>query len=233
MAGHPDGQNYALWRGPNFVNVLNFPLSAANPLQVSGQVTNYASLIIDVFGNPVNGLSVLLEWFADTALTKSITNQGWDVCAGQSLEAIVPCIGNAVRITVSTTTVASTGTPISFFPTNTPAQNNQYFGTDNQVQGLSVSIPAGTFPTIRMPWVMQGQGHVYFRDVAASAHLTLNVITLNADGTRKSILQDAVQPVTGAAFDFTAPGEPIGLQIVNSDVVAHTCHYFCAIDGRV
>src|SRR5579864_5313138 len=105
--GHPDGQNYAIWRGPDFLASANFLLSSGNPFMAQGLITNYASLCINFACNVPNGATVVAQWFTDATEAIPIGSMTWLVPNGYALRVIVPGVGNFV--TVSITTSAAVG----------------------------------------------------------------------------------------------------------------------------
>lgn len=233
MPGHPDGQNYALWRGPNFIANPTFPLSNSNPCIVAGQVTNYSSLMFNLQCNVVGGVSIAIAYFTDQAMTNQVFAQGWVLPQNGVLNVILPIAGNYVQLTVTTPTVAATNTPISLYPTNTPTHKRSYLTTGNVIQGFNVSVPASSTITALLPFLAAGHGYVFISDRASSGHLTGRVVTVGQNGNAIARLIDYNTLVATQAQLFIAPEYMIRIEVDNSDAAAaHNVNYYLSADGR-
>lgn len=233
MPGHPDGQNYAIWRGPDFLATNAFNLSASNPCNVQGQVTNYASLIVNVFANNPGGIAVQVEFWTDSTLSIATLQLNWQLPQGVGLNVILPCLGNFVTAIITTPDVAATTSPISILPTNSVVQKPQYQTPGNRINSLTTSIPASTTVIIPMTWIAAGEAHVFFKDIAASGKLQYQVIEVAQNKTRAGTLFENDIPVTISQADMATSDVSIGMSITNTDAAAaHNAQYYLTVDAR-
>lgn len=233
MPGHPDGQNYAIWRGPDFFASSAQHVDSATPIVAQGLVTSYASLVVNANSAITGGITVTADWYTDATFAIRTVRQQWDLPTLMNLDAILPCLGNFVQVVISTTSVAGGSIPASIYPTNTPVDAPRYVSTKNILGGNAVVVPAATTLEFTLPAIGAGKGHVYFEDVTASTKLTAKVATLKIDSTQDRPLVNIPNPVTSFQSDFNAPDLPVGIFIANGDgVAAHNCNYSLHIDGR-
>lgn len=233
MPGHPDGQNYAIWRGTIFLANVTQAISNAAPINVQGQVTNFASLAINIAGGTAGGVTATVTWFTDQTATQQTAIQSWIIPAGCQLGVIVPCLGNFVKIQITTPTAPVTTIAVAIYPDNTPVSAPSYVWENGQIGQLALSIPAGGSTIVLMPQVMSGRGHYYFVDGTSSTHLSAHVITVTQAGAISTRLASAFAPFTVFQGDFVVSGEPIGVLISNNDgAAAHLVDYALMLDGR-
>ena len=233
MPGHPDGQNYAIWRGPQFLASVSQGLNSVTPINASGQVTNFASLVLNVNGGSASGVTVTVSWFTDQTATLLLFNQVWNVPAGTQLSVIIPCVGNFVQVQITTPAVPIIHIAVSIYPTNTPVSAPRYFSVGNEVSGNFRSIAASTTVIASLPRIASGEGHFFLRDDVNSGKFNIAIGTLNLDGTFNipMVTQDPL--TTGFFGDLRCPDDPLGIFIQNLDgVAAHTLTYLFNVDGR-
>lgn len=231
--GHPDGQNYALWRGPDFLAQLNQPINPANPVIVSGQVTNYASLIITMNAAIIGGFSVSVQWFIDSTMAIQTAIQAWTLAPTQTLNVILPCLGNYVKVSVTSPYGPGGVFPIAIYPTNSQVQAPKYTSIGNLIAGNVAVIAIGATDVLPLPAIASGRGHFFFRDETLSGKFSVGVISLKQDGTSDHTLA-AQNPLNNTLYgDVNCPDIPMGLYIQNLDGAAtHTITYSFHIDGR-
>lgn len=217
--GHPDGQNYAIWRGPDFFANPTFPLSASNPATGQGQITNFASVYISTFANNPGGISVVVQWFADAAMTLPVRAFGWSIPAGYGLACIIPAEGNFVQVKFTTTDVGATNSPITVLPTNTIVSQVRYIDVNNNNTNVLFSVPANATVTLPLHFVMAGKGHVYVQDVASSGKLAYAVAALNVAGAVIGNVIAVAQPIVQDFREFNVPEFALQLRITNTDAV--------------
>lgn len=229
----PDYQSYGNWRAPDIAAETAWPLSAAHPFLVTGYVVNYASLMVNVFTAPADGMTVGIEFWTDNTATVNVGTFQYTLAASQALNVMLPALGNYCEILMSTTNPATTDVNIAVVPTSTAPSSPAYVQDQNFVTNADVSIPASTAVIEILPWVSAGEGHVFCKDITGSGKLLFQVITLTAAGAKSSILQEFDVPVTVAQVDLSVPAAPLGLLIDNTDTVAHTAGYYFGVDGRL
>ncbi len=233
MPGHPDGQNYAIWRGPNFIATGVAPLSSASPINAQGQVTNYASVMLNFAGAPVAGADVVVNFYTDSTLSRELTFFEWTVPPGADLHVLMPAIGNFVTLSIQTTNIAQQLCPVSMYPTNTPATRLEYPVVGNVNGNLNENIALNSSIIHTLPFIAAGKGHVHFSDVTASGKLSYQVVTLDHNGARDKILVSGNAPVTSVGTDFAAPDRALGISVNNADLAAvHAAEWSLHVDSK-
>jgi hypothetical protein len=232
--GHPDGQNYAIWRGPDFNAQATFMLSAATPFNAQGLITNFASLCINFAANVPLGGRVVVQWFTDATLAIPLGSMVWRVANGQSLNVIVPAVGNFVTVAITTTNVGAVGCPISVYPTNTSVGVTSYWSVGNFVQNPNVSIPASSVLKFQLPYVAEGSGYCMGIDPNATGHLQLKINFADETFTFLGVIGQINTLAGPVAIQFIANPNPIYVSIQNTDgAAAHACTFYCGVDGRI
>jgi len=229
---HPDWQQITIWRADPLAAFLNFPLSASNPYQASGWVTNFASLILNIGPAGAGGFGCIVTYYTDDTFATPVSAHSWTVAAGQTLKAILPNVANFVGIEVSTASVAAVDTNVIIQPMNTPVPSIRYNGTGNYVDETALSVPAGSTVNYILPYLAEGPGYFYFRDRTTSGHLSVGLFFFTAAGAPGSRVSYWGEPITTIYQDFVSTSLPLGVSITNDDTAAHTCDFYMTVDGR-
>jgi hypothetical protein len=232
--GHPDGQNYAIWRGPDFLASASFALSNANPFMAQGLITNFASLCINFAADLPAGATVVVQWFTDSTEAIPVGQVTWLVPNGYELHVIIPAIGSFVTVAITTTSVPAFNCPISVYPTNTSVGVTSYWAVGNFVQRSNVVIPAATTSQFNLPYIAEGNGYVYGIDPGATGHLQLSVRDYDQAGVLQGVIAQINTLAGPITQNFIAPAFAVAVTIQNTDgAVAHNCGFYLAIDGRI
>lgn len=232
--GHPDGQNYAIWRGPDFNAAANFPLSNSNPFMAQGLITNFASLALNVAANVPNGITVVVQWFTDATETIPLGSMTWLVPTGYKLNVIVPAMGNFCTVAMTTSNVASVNCPLSVYPTNSSVGVTSYWNTGNFVQKVNQSIPANTTLQFNLPNVAEGSGYCMGIDPGSTGKLQLVVKAIDQSSSIQGIIAQINTLASPIVVNFIAPAMGVALTVLNTDVAnPHACDFYIAIDGRI
>jgi hypothetical protein len=233
VPGHPDGQNYAIWRGPSFAASNAFSLSNSHPFTAQGQITNYASFVIYAAPTNPGGTTVTVNFYTDSTQTISLGGFSWTLPGNSLLHVTVPGLGNFCTVSITTSDVASATMFVAVYPTNTPVEAPSYAGPGNFVQGFNVNVPASSTITAVLPYVSEGKGYIFIADHNSTGHLTGRIVTTNAAGGSVARLIDWNTLSSFQAQEFVCPATPIRLEVDNTDAAAaHTVNYFLAVDGR-
>lgn len=233
MPGHPDGQNYAIWRGPDFLVNTALGVSASVPLHVAGQVTNYASIFLTVNPTTCPDIVVSVKWYTDSTLTVLIKSHSWKVPLQTELSCIIPALGNFVTLDATTVSVPGGTVQVSLLPTNTPADAIRYLSTGNRVQRFQLSVPASSTVTDTLPEVVAGNGYIYIADPNTTAHLTGRIVTLDETGASVTRLISWNTLTAFQAQQFTTDAEALRVEVDNTDAAApHVVNYYVSVDGR-
>lgn len=233
MPGHPDGQNYAIWRAPDFFANTAIHVDSTHPAVGQGIVTNYASVFLNVLPVTCPNIIVDLDWYVDSTLAIHIKNQRWRVPLGSELGIIAPAAGNYAIMTASTTSVAGGTCNISMFPTNTPAQSPRYPNTGNRVQQFNFSVALSSTHVDLLPQIMAGNGYIYAADRNSTGKLTARLVTVDEIGNSLARLISWNTLTAFQAQQFTIDGQALRFEVDNTDAVAaHVVDYFVSVDGR-
>lgn len=233
MPGHPDGQNYAIWRGPDFFASQAVHIDSTHPVNASGQVTNYASLIITLQSLTTPGITVTVTWFTDQTQAIQIAQQNWIVPPGYFLDLITPCMGNFVTVKMVTTDAVGANCSVAVMPTNTTTPVTRYLGQGNHVTAGNLSIAANAVVLFPLVYVSAGKGHLFFQDIAASTKLEFILFYTDIAGVRSSDILRQDAPVGIFQADFNVADLPVGLRVQNTDAAAaHNVGFELIIEDR-
>lgn len=232
MPGHPDGQNYAIWRGTPLSQGNPYFLKASTGITAPAVVTNFESLL--VFLSPVGPIpvTITITFYADQAFATPIGSLTWNLAKTQSITFFTPILGNFVKVFITTTDATGTNIAYSVQATNVPVTATRYVAEPNVIDVPLQSIAALTTVIFPLPNVGAGAGYWFVFDPNTTAKFSARVITLNPDGTEHGTI-DRVSTVSNIyRQQFTCPDEPAGMLITNTDTVAHNITMFMAVDMR-
>lgn len=233
MPGHPDGQNYAIWRGPDFFVSSGIHIDSTHNATAQGQVTNYASVYLNVDPQMVPGVTATLNWYSDSTLSLIVKTHLWKVPVGTKLGCIIPASGNFVIMTVTTSSVAGGNVAISMFPTNTPASSLRYLDTGNRVQQFNLSVPLSSTKTDILPFVCAGNGYIYIADRNSTAKLSGRIVTLDENANSVARIVSWNTLTAFQAQQFNTDAQPLRVEVDNTDgAAAHFVDYYVSVDGR-
>lgn len=232
MAGHPDDQSYANWRGAPIFASASTPVSNAAPIIKSATITNFASLRIRASAAGPNGMTVNVQYFTDVSLATPLGGNTWNVPDTMSLDVIDPALGDFVQVTISTPNVAAFNIALAIIPMNVGNAAPVYPYPINDVSQASVSIAASSTSVFILPFVAAGRGHYEFRDINTSTKLAFFIDQVKQDGTAGIPLVPQQAPVTQVSGDFVIDATPLCVAVTNGDTVAHNAGFFLSVDGR-
>lgn len=229
--GHPDGQNYPIWRGPDFIANTAFPISASNPLAVQGGITNFASFVIFAAARAPQGVTVTVTFYTDATLSVSVGSFSWILPQNVSLHTIVPSLGNFVVINMTTADPNPLGMPVAVFPTNSPTSRPDYMAPGNFVEGTAVNVPQSSTLITKLPYLMTGDAYWYANDPNTTGKLQARFSLLNV-GSAELATMDIQPTLTTVRGSLVVPASPVAVVIQNTDAAAaHVVNFFAAVDG--
>lgn len=233
MPGHPDGQNYPIWRGPYFAAAAATHIDSTHPFMAQGLVTNFASLAIEVFCTIAAGVTVTLRWWTDSTKTIQIAQVTWILQQNQVMSVIVPALTNFAELDITTTDVAGGACTTAVAPTNTPVTNYEYQVVNNIISNFNFSVAASAVLVFPMPFIASGKGQFFFQDVNASGKLSFEIGIAGLTGGIIGGLVFNPAPVTQAYGELILPDRPVVLEVINTDgVAAHNAGYQLSSMGR-
>lgn len=232
MAGHPDDQTYANWRGPLLGSATNVHLDSTHPITITGYVTNFASIFLDIYNVFTKGMSVQVAFFTDATLAQLCGSETFVLLQDQNLNCFVPALGNYVRIILATTDATGASIAYTLAPSNQPAASPRYQSVTAVAANKNQSIPASTTIIVTLSELASGPGWWFVFDPGSTSKFQARLVLVNQDGTEGSIL-DLISTVANVyRAQFVAPQEPVGIAIQNTDTVAHNFTYALVVDGR-
>ncbi len=224
MAGHPDDQAYAVWRG-DVIAAQQYTITIAAPVTISGLITNFASLLIRCTA-PAGGVSAILQFFTDAGQATQVGSMAWTVSGGALLLSVVPALGNYFTLQLTTSQAGNQTVNASVLPVNLPTAVTKYPKINNAVAGQTISVPAGQTITANLPQICEGNGYAYFKPLDATGKLDCRVRELNEAGNGVFDLVSATAPLGETERSFMASFRPVQVAIINTDgAAAHSLDY--------
>lgn len=227
--GHPDWQTYSQWRGPTFVNQSVTALANSTTVVGTFAVSHFASLVLYV-KNVVGGGTISFQYSEDG--TTFITGFGpsWRIWQGSAMNVTVPILGNFVRVVVSAPVANSFVGDITLVPTNVTVPRNQYQGSEMDVHASGVNIAAGGTSNFQLPAIAEGFAYARLDPLGVANQLSIIVYALSETGAGEYIVWRRDKVAAAVDGQFLAPQQSLLVQLVNADVVAHTCDMFAMVD---
>lgn len=233
--GYPDDQAYPNVVGPSIADVPAFSLSAATPFSASGYITNFGSARVRCkIPSAGNGAVATVTYYADASLADQLGSYSWTFGQGAELSAIVPNLGNFVVIGVTTTIGPAFNCQIQLTPLTVAVHRVEYPVTGNEAVVTNHSIGAGNTFVVSMPFVVEGNAHVFVYPHDASGKVNAEVDELHQDGTvaHKIVGHDGALPTAEWDLDFQATNGILQLALTNTDTVGHTVDACLVVTGR-
>jgi hypothetical protein len=231
--GHPDGQNYALWRGPDFFASQAAHVDSTHPIVAQGLITNFASVIINVLAPFTPGVTVKVQFFTDATMTIQTWNFTWGVAPGRFLDMTVPAQGNFVKVTVTTTDPVGYSITIAIIPSNNIVPRVVYGDQNNATGNLLFSVGISATTVFPLPNLVAGKGWVYCQDVTSSGKISYAVATIDVNGAVVNNIIAVANPLIIDFHEFTAPDLCLALRVTNNDgVAAHNASAYINVIDR-
>lgn len=227
---YPDYQGYPNFRGPDLDATESYPLSAANPFEAAGYVTNYASITFYVIPGSPAGANASITYYTDVTLTVPVGGFAWILPNNMALHVTVPVLGNYAVVNVNTVTVAADDAVIAAIPQSIYVTVPTYHSDQNYVGAFNASIPASTTDSFYLPYTASGRCSIHFQDLAASGKVSLFLWTSNAAGARQIRLFNSNNSAGIIDVSLNVPGVPLLVQVDNTDTSAHGVDYYCCVD---
>lgn len=226
--GHPDYQDYVNWRGPIYAN-LSLDVTSATPFNVSEYVTNFQSvyLFIDLILN--NGWTVTVEYFTDNTMSQLVYAKTYVMRSGNTLSAIIPNLANFINVLVDTGQVGTMAGYMYLAPQNNPTPRIHYPMQDNNLSKLNLSVPGTSNVTFLMPYVMEGDGMLSVSADVFTGGPQVSIIELNEAGVGIARVLPLTTFGAPSIYEFKSPPNPIQIEIINNDAVAHNYTFWAEI----
>lgn len=223
MAGHPDYQAYAEWRGTPLVNVnQNFP--QGNTVLGPFTVAHYSGLYV-VCQLQTQQLSLLLEFSDDPSMAVIDDTYTWMLTTSTGLRVTVPMISTYVQVHLSCPVAGNTGVRLKVLPTNIGQQDVAYPVVGNNVSVLSTSVPAGGAVTYPLAFIQAGQAGVLIVPEDSSAKLQPRVSLQTAAAAEGNQVWQAAPAAGTQAALLMLPDAPCMYTVHNTDgAAAHPFH---------
>lgn len=231
--GHPDGQDYAVWRSSPLIDQANFALSATNPLNAQGTITQFQSLAI--YAKIIGGLGAIVEgaFYTDSTATHITFDFRWRVPAVSILQVGVPIMGNFVKLSITTTSAPALSLSAFVEAMNTPVPSPQYINVANKVEANSVSLAPNAQSDLPFPYIGAGRCHVFAQDIGSSGKLNLSVWETDETGANLAQIDHVGAMGAQTELDFVMPAVPAHVLVTNTDGAAsHNFNLFAAIEQK-
>lgn len=229
--GHPDFQDYSNWRGP--------VLAAGSPIvttvaqyQVNGYVTNFASLFVSIGTAFNNGGVVDISFYTDTTRAVKTGNFSWQLW-DTAVQVFIPVTGNFAELTITTANAGNQQFNVFVGPSNVSVPRATYTAAFNQIEAVSLSVPASTTSFFQVPQTQTGLVYVSLMPNDTTGKLNFSLFELDDTGTAQGAL--IKHPgFTTDAYLSTACGERVlQAQIQNTDgVSAHVLAYRVRVQSQ-
>jgi hypothetical protein len=225
MVGHPDFQDYAVWRGDPLITMFNVPFGAGQSFQQSGPVGAFPSFQIHAkFAQA--GCVITVTFYLDAALTEQLATYEWVPDANMSLDVILPAMGDYVTVTFGNPLgVGTTGT-VAAWPCALPTSKPVYPAAETPVPLVAFqgSIAAGTTQNLEPGALVAGPAMLVMANESAN---TWNCQLRYMDPVTLAFLQFARWD--GSALGLAdsrpviLPPCPVQIQFKNTGAAAATC----------
>lgn len=233
MAGHPDDQAYASWRGPILGAATAAHIDSTHSITVKGYVTNFSGIQATLFNTGAfSGIFMVATFYTDATLAQFTGQKQWQLSKAQDIDCIMPSKGNYVVITLSTSDAVGGNVSYAFTPTNLAAPATRYNGVQSVVTGNAVSIPASTVVTSFPGFLAEGPGYWFLNDHNGSGKIQGGPCLIDVNGNPGTFLGFKIATVQAQSGSLIAPDFAIGMFIQNTDTVAHPADWYLSVDGR-
>lgn len=233
MAGYPDGQSYAEWRGDVIADATPWSLSNATPFHAEANITEWSSVYVNIGTPGVSGCTVTVTFYTDETKAVQIVAPTWVLNQNTNLQCQIPAYGGYMAIDVTSVAAIAVSVNIFCLPDNLAVPSIRYVNLGNSVHATSVSIPASGTVTAFLPHVTEGPVVAWVHDRTGSAKLSWGIFLVNVDGTLGDRVYFDSGPFTSDNIATLGGELPLAIQVQNTDAAgAHTCDYRMATDGR-
>lgn len=217
--GHPDWQAYSNWRD-SFIysGIVNVP-PGGNIEFGDFVTTNWAALIVHVEAfSP--GLELEIEWYADVAQTQDVDTDFINATVNTDVSLIVPCKGNLAVISFFNPNGTTVAGVLSVQPTNYVTTKFTYLSSPQITNQLGATLAHSTSATIFPNRVVGGPATLVFNPHDTTGKLNMSLSVVDATNTTFARPVSLVAPTTMQTLNMNLPGEPLRMDITNTDTVA-------------
>jgi hypothetical protein len=214
--GHPDYQDYPVWRSGNLLPTFSDSLGAGTTTYGPFVMTHWSAVSVRAFVSSGNGV-FKVNWWADQAMTQGLGAESFEISASTSLLTSLPVAGPYMSIAIT----AGPVTPLILNHWVMGSNNNPgrpiFPVVTDQVTALASSVPASTTFNLHPGWIVAGWSYLYFRPLDVTGKLSVEIDQIDKSGVTQARLYGPVLPTTQITQQFIAPGHPIQVQIINTD----------------
>lgn len=217
--GHPDYQDYAIWRGPLTVDGFQtVSVGAGYTLTPNLNCTNFASVLLCITGITGAGITVAAGFAGGAVNTPS---NFWTLLPGQQLYVLLPAATNRFFLSITTAQAGTQHFNLLVAPTNTPATRITYLNQNNSMHDVSRTLAAGAAMSYVLPYVQEGEIEAMLQPQDTSGKLEMAVTGLGENGLAAyaANLQFAgLVPFQTQAQRVLVGPDPVLIVVQNDDV---------------
>lgn len=229
--GYPDYQNLPQWRGTPLASG-NKIISSASAFHAEGWVTNWQSLncVALLNGNP--GVTALVTYYPDSAKLIQVAFYSWVIgVTGGRFAVCIPNVANYVSIDITTIEAGNHPTLISFTPVNVPVGKPSYQVNANFVEQLAISIPANSFQSFVLPFVVEGNGYWYVEQITGVTGFNVSIDFLTEAGAVQFKAFDKLALTGAQSGTFESTSQTMQITVSNLDAAARLFNIYCTALG--
>lgn len=229
--GYPDFQDYPTWITP--------PIGTSGPVSLppgmttlfSGPVTNFASLYVNVITSAGFG-RVILNWFADSALTQLVASSNFGVPVNMLAEILAGVKTSFLQVQFNNTSGGTVTATVTVAGSNT-----QVSGVDNRLPSANLTRVNGVVAassTLITPFtrVTGGQASVYVDPPDAAGKISYTLIGTDEAGAEVGEFAAFPNQVGIALVNLIiGKGQALAWKAVNSDTVPHNQTFNVSVAG--
>lgn len=190
----------------------NFPANS-NTVIYSGVTQNFNAIYLSASSVSGGGI-IQVQWYADTALSSPTLVQDFVLTALNSLDVILPALGNGVIVSLTTFASILQGT-IAVFQVNSSLGKAGYVAGGMSTGELSTVLNANSTSVFNVGPIVSGPASLFLDPGAGGSSVVIQVFTLSASGAAGLALEQFTGANGAQVMNFNMPASPISIHVIN------------------